>query len=256
MIIAAYSNASVINIQELYSRNSISQLLVSSLFILGIFGKRRPFSNPYFLYLTLFTIIHIWLNLARAAALLLILTLILTLIYAKLNAHFKITTNILLAMIPIIMATVSLSYPIFVQLQAFSWLGGGKAALSAQFRSEANWLLISKAVMDHPLLGMGWNMVLETRSGGYITHTLYLIIFAAYGLLGSVPLLAWFILFLAKTRDRMRVLLAMSSTVIIVSASFVNDPVAWYGLLFALLFNVNTNPNSPWNTNAIIHHHS
>jgi len=129
---------------------------------------------------------------------------------------------------------VALSYPVLQFLSGFSWFGGGDSGLSTLYRSEANWLLL-KALADSPLLGIGWDGVAQVRSGGYISHSLYVIVVAGYGLLGLLPVLYFFGLWLNAETLFQCYKKSIIIMVLIIATSFINDPMPWFGFIMALV---------------------
>lgn len=229
------------DVGELSSRNSISLLLVVAVWVLGLLDSRRiPLSSPRFLGILTVAVLHIAMNSARAAALLLLLALLFIFLRDRIPRCSRFWMMALAASI-LIMVIVAINFPLMEQFGGFSWLGSGNPTLSARFRSEVNWLLLGR-FLDSPLSGMGWNAVLDVRSGGYICHTFYLILLASYGLLGVLPLMAWLGIWLYFAPATERGLFSMTILAVVVNASFVNDPVGWYGLALSLA-------SRPWGRN-------
>ena len=74
--------------------------------------------------------------------------------------------------------------------------------LSAYARNAANVLLI-REFLQHPLVGIGMDQAYNVRVGTYISHTYYLYPLAAYGLVGAVPYLLYFVVWPVRSGYRL-----------------------------------------------------
>lgn len=236
ILIPTLSGISVplVNAQEVYERNSLSLLLVAAVWVVGSSDDYK--NNNYMtrlILLSAFTMIHILFNDARAAAVLLILCLSMLALRIKSSWSGKVWPSYILATL-FIMIVVSFSYPILNLTSVAEWLGQGDDILSSEFRSHSNWMLW-RVFMDNPLFGIGWAGVVDVRSGGYISHTLYLMLLSAYGITGFALLLLWLGVWIYSLPLVNRQRFSEAVLLIVAAASFSNDILIWYGMIFSLV---------------------
>ena len=112
---------------------------------------------------------------------------------------------------------------------------------SSVYRSAANYQLFNK-FLDNPFVGIGLSQVLNIRTGGYISHTYFLLPLAAYGIIGFIPYLFFFYYYY---RENYNCALELKTLYIffILTSYFINDLWGWFGMLMALTPTFNTNSN-------------
>lgn len=222
-----------VNQDELISRNSISLMLAATVWLEGsrLNSTRHLFSARFSLLFGL-TVLHIVSNGARAAGLIALAGVGLSLLCRFILTRYSRWLIFLLLSGTVIVA-ISFSYPIIQQLSGFHFLGQGDDRFSSLSRSASNWYLL-RLLAEAPLFGVGADMVFSTKAGGYMSHTLYLLVLAAYGLLGISPVLIIGGMWLYNWQPEGRAGLSLVILLIVIMASFVNDPLIWYGLLLAL----------------------
>ena len=107
--------------------------------------------------------------------------------------------------------------------------------LSAYARNAANVLLLLE-FLQHPWVGIGLDQTYNARAGGYISHTYYLYPLAAYGLIGAVPYLLYFVVWPVRSGYRLD-RYATNATLLFLFAvmTLLNDWRAWYAIPFFLM---------------------
>ena len=107
--------------------------------------------------------------------------------------------------------------------------------LSAYARNAANVLLV-REFLEYPLVGIGMDQAYNVRVLGYISHTYYLYPFAAFGLVGAVPYLLYFVVWPVRSGYRLD-RYATSSTLLFLLGimTVLNDWRAWYAIPFFLM---------------------
>lgn len=222
-----------VNQDELVNRNSISLMLAATVWLEG-----STLNNPYHLFSARFALLfglallHIIFNDARAAGLILLAGTALPILCRVILAQSR-RWIVFLLLSGIVIVVIALSYPIIQQLSIFHFLGQGDDRLSSLSRSGSNWSLL-EFLVESPLFGVGADMVFNTKVGGYMSHTLYLVVLSAYGLLGILPVLIIGGMWLYNRPPESRARLSMVILLIVIVASFVNDLLIWYGFILAL----------------------
>jgi hypothetical protein len=219
---------------ELLGRNAISILVAVAACLLTLHDMRfRGLPSWWLVGLIGLGFVHAGLNEARTAELILVLGLCLQVARtAGLTDRWLVWSCGLLCA-GMMVAIVGLA-PLLEWLRGPDVFGAGESAASTVHRVAANSQLLRLLVL-HPFTGVGWQEVFSARSGRYIGHTLYLIIPAAFGLVTFVPVLAamaW-----RKLRHGAASVTfeqAMIAVLVVATASFVNDPLSWFGLVIPL----------------------
>lgn len=237
LLVVTLSDISIpfVNANELISRNGISLLLVvavlaSTLLADDITGEH---TRLRLVGLLGFAFLHIYLNSARGAGILLVLLLLLWGLREKAPDFRGVTPLLLLTSVIVILGAI-FSYPLLNVASGFAWFGAGDNALSTAIRSGSNWTLLVQ-FLDSPLHGLGWQEVLSVRSEKYISHTFYVIILAAYGVIGMAPFVLLAVSWVRSVSRRDQQLRVMTMLLILTMATFVNDPLPLYGFILALL---------------------
>jgi hypothetical protein len=139
---------------------------------------------------------------------------------------------------PIALITASLlvgvfAFPILESIGGFSFFGNGDAGLSTLFRTKTNWLLLHEMAYS-PWLGIGVREAFAVRTGGYISHTLYVLASAASGTIVLFAVLALVVkrLFLCDTVSRL--IFLNTFALLLLNMTFVNDPLPVYGFALAI----------------------
>ncbi|MDD3287678.1 MAG: hypothetical protein PHX43_01550 [Alphaproteobacteria bacterium] len=228
----------IVNMNELYHKNGISLFVTVAVWIKGVIDKRRCALISYgFLVPLLVAIIHTASNQSRAGCIVLVLTLAMTFLNRRISKSYR-PTEVFIGLSLIVVALVSLSYPIIDWLNLSHLFGDGDGQISAQSRSLSNFMLVEQ-IIKNPFFGIGGYEVVQMKAYGYMSHTLYLIIVAAYGLMGLVPLLIMLGMWLKISDGNERVLISMFILLIVLMTSFFNDAFAFYGLLLVLVNEAN-----------------
>ena len=94
-------------------------------------------------------------------------------------------------------------------------------------------LQLVEQLLAHPMLGIGELAVWEIRAAGYMSHTFLLLLLAAYGIVGFLPLVV-VAAFMAVGR-RPACPPANAGILLLSTTMFVNDLWPWLGLAFALV---------------------
>lgn len=219
---------------ELIDRNAISILVVAAAFLMmlhDMLDRHQP--SWWFVGLIALGFVHAKVNGTRSAELLLVIVLTLQIARVTVLRERLVILVCAIACAGIVITVIGLG-ALMDWIRQPELFGGGDSAASATHRSEANRELL-RLVFLRPWVGVGWEEVLYARSGGYIGHTLYLVMVAAYGLVALVPVVAatiWRRLVRRAaflTSDQ-----AMTAVLVTITASFVNDPLGWYGLVLPL----------------------
>lgn len=112
-------------------------------------------------------------------------------------------------------------------------LGAADHRVSAVSRLSTNGALLD-AFLAAPLLGIGAASVDAVRSAGYSSHTLPLIVLAAFGLAGFLPIVAatWF---MARADEAAASATRVALTLLLLVTVFVNDAWPWLALAIGLV---------------------
>jgi hypothetical protein len=105
---------------------------------------------------------------------------------------------------------------------------------SVYSRNRSNVLLLW-SIIENPLSGIGMSEVQATRAGRYVSHTYWLYPLAAYGLLGSVPYVMWFLSLARRGLWRHRQHLLPYGLFVLLTMTFTNDFFSWYAVVIFLL---------------------
>lgn len=236
VMITARWSLPFVDASEVIGRNGISMLLVVAVFITLCVRRCGAVTfTPFDLFLLIGVCGQLQLVDARGALLCL---------FAVVSAWYVSTLRTLspitlfttrLATVAVIFAVAGVS-----ELTAFASAGANVIPgssdnyLSTLYRIQTNHHLLS-VIMENPLLGVGFAETITIRSGEYISHTLYLTLLAAYGVVGCLPI-ALILMGTAYQPDRRR-LIAGNIAIFLIFAvtSFVNDPLLWIGMALALV---------------------
>ena len=230
---------------ELIDRNAISILVVAAAFLMMVhdmLDRHQP--SWWFVGLITLGFVHAKVNGARAAELLLVIVLTLQIARVTVLREKLVIWVCAIACAGIVITVVGLG-PLIDWVRQPGLFGGGDSAISTTHRGEANRELL-RLVLLRPWVGVGWEEVLYARSGGYIGHTLYLIMVAAYGLVALVPVVAATIWRRVVRRPAfLTPEQAMTAVLVTTTASFVNDPLGWYGLVLPLCSSMSLKNTAP-----------
>jgi hypothetical protein len=225
----------LVNTSEVVDRNSVSLLLVAAAFLSATWCRNTDAQPSWWLVgLIVIAFAHAELNNARAATLVLVAVMSLQLLRVIVrNDRLVIWVCVILCVS--IVAVVAAVAPLLAWLRQPSLFGQGDAAVSTSYRGAANWNLLN-LFLSHPWVGGGWSDVLRIRPGGYIGHTLYVNVLAAFGILGVLPLITacawrwWW----RRSGQALTLEHWMTAMCVVAVASFINDPLAWYGLVIVM----------------------
>lgn len=228
-----------VNISELQGRNSMALLVPVCLWLLAFFPLRGwPVLGYRYNMLLVLALTNILLNQSRMALLILAWCVFVGVALQS----FVLRRWLLASLIPIgfIVAVGTIfAYPILVTLgeSDLLFIGQGDDAVSVWSRSLSNFLLLQK--LGHsPLLGIGWEGVAETKAFGYMGHSLNVIVLAAYGAIGAIPLVALIFIGLVRMRETAREAASHLLFLALLIASVTNDVFAYFGVVMALLASV------------------
>lgn len=223
----------VVNMTEVYQKNGLALLLPVGLWLLTILpvAPWLVFGRVYNWLLAL-SLLHTGLNHARGALFITAWVLLVGLARRVPGLKRRLTGGLLTFLGTAIVVAMLFAYPFLHYVTGVmpTLLGEGDAATSVLSRSLTNYLLVQKLTAD-PLLGLGWAEVAGTKAYGYMSHTLYLIVGAGYGVAGVLPvivLMGWWI----RRQEPGRQTLIMHFVFVMVAiASFFNDPFMYYGMM-------------------------
>ncbi|WP_340117703.1 hypothetical protein [Pelagibius sp. 7325] len=224
----------LLNMAEVRSRNGLSLLGLLVLFLVWFVWPVGSAKWRYF-FLPGIVIIHIWLNEARAAA-------VIFLALAAVSTVPAVFVNLqrrLLAFVCAVVGVIAVAaHPMALEMRALDSDGdaapfGNDDRASLNYRQDANRILFQE-FLRAPITGQGYQVVKESRSGPYISHTYLLFPFAAYGILGVVPYLIALLFFLRQCRGYDPRLSILIPFFFLGMLAVTNDLWAWMGLLMAV----------------------
>lgn len=225
-----------VNFSELQGRNAMALFLPVCLWLLAFFPlKGWPVLGYRYNLLLVLALTNILLSQSRASLLILPWCVAVGIT----RRSFVLRRWLLASLIPIgliVVAGAALSYPILVALgeSVHLFIGQGDDAVSVWSRSLSSFLLLQKLVHD-PLLGIGWEGVANTKAFGYMGHMLYIIVLAAYGAIGAVPVAGLIFIGLSYTSKGAREAAGHLLFLAVLVASVTNDIFAYFGVVMALL---------------------
>ncbi len=225
-----------VNIGELRGRNGMALILPICLWLLAFFPlKAWPVFGRRYNLLLLLALVSILLNSARTAFLILIWCVLTGAVLRLPELRRRMEGSLLFGGLIVVVA-VMYSFPMLMALNEQGlFLGGeGDNALSVWSRSQTNSLLLEKLSTD-PLLGIGWSEVAATKIFGYMGHTLYVNVLAAYGLIGALAATAVIALGVLRTQGSEREATIHLLFLAILVASFSNNVFGYFGLMIALV---------------------
>ena len=238
-----------VNLNELQGRNLMALLVPVCLWLLALFPLRGwPVLGYRYNMLFVLALSNILLSQSRAALLILAWCVFVGIA----TRSFVLRGWLVMSLIPIgviMLAVTFFAYPITVTLNEAAplFIGQGDDAVSVWSRSQTNFLLLQKLGHD-PLLGIGWQNVAETKAFGYMGHSLNVIVLAAYGAIGAIPLVGLIFIGLLRMRETAREaachLLFLMAVLI---AAVTNDVFAYFGVVIALLTSVKDATSFPRN---------
>jgi hypothetical protein len=220
----------LVRYDELVDRNSLTLLVAAGFYFasLPLAAGRSPIPQAALLGLLAFGFLYAAMNRARAAEILLLVGVSLGLIRTFLPGRLRAT-----AMALMIVATVSIAAFSGIFVRSLD-MGTGTidTRSSTVYRAQANSQMFDLFIQN-PLFGSGLANVMHAAAGGYVSHTLYLMIPAAFGLAGLVCLTVLVTMWLrdgSRRVDRLSFLVFVLTTL-----TFFNDPAVWLGLGFAIV---------------------
>lgn len=224
------------NIAELYGRNAMALLLPICLWLLALFPVSGwPVFGLRYNFLAIIAMVDIYLIGARFAALLFLWVIFIGFAIKKPAWRTWLGGQLTLLASTIVVAAI-FAYPFLKTLDntVGAFIGDGRDATSIWSRTMTNFLLMQRVSGDM-LFGLGWWDVAAVRAYGYMGHTLYLNVFASYGVIGILPLLLLFALWM---RDRDYVSRHWGWNLMflfVLIASSANNVFIYYGMFFALV---------------------
>jgi hypothetical protein len=110
----------------------------------------------------------------------------------------------------------------------------GDQFYSTYVRNKTNMVLILN-FFEHPVIGNGMHDIYNTRVASYMSHTLWLFPFVAYGILGGIPVVSGIVgAFWRASRFDFSLTFGMF-VLLFLTLTFTNDVWPWYSIvLFAL----------------------
>lgn len=225
-----------LNEGELFDKNGISILMAISVWLLAVLDSRKTqLGGLWFACFFVFTAVHIEVNHARAAGIVLcfsVLMFFLRRLWPVLYIRVSQGLPLLGAALMVTMALGHFFVSFFSDVSAFA--GSGDDQISFLSRLGTNAAVIARLV-EEPVLGIGAQAVANIRSFGYVSHTLYLMLAGAYGIIGLLPLLGGMALWLFSCRGDRRFITFQFLFLVILLSSFFNDHFICYGFLFSLV---------------------
>lgn len=223
-----------VNGNELEGRNGMALLAPISLWVLALFPlKQWPVFGYRYNLLLILVLINILMSSARMDFLILAWCVLVGAILKRpFNRKFMRALLISASLVMVVMITFSYSMAQVLNDQGL-W-GAGDDATSVLSRAHTNSLLLNKLALD-PILGIGWAEVAATRSFGYMGHTLYVNIFAAYGLIGMLAMIFALAFGLFDKRVAKSESAAHLLFLVILVTSFSNNISGYFGVIMALI---------------------
>ncbi|MFN4310042.1 MAG: hypothetical protein ACK4FK_05555 [Ferrovibrio sp.] len=236
LIVAFGISMPFINLGELKGRNAIALLGPICLWLLAFFPIKgwHVFTLRYNLLLGL-SLLNILLTSGRAAFLIFVWSIFVGIIIQLPKPRRWLRLLLLPVGVTAVIGT-TLAYPILMQLgeMADFIVGHDDDAISALSRSQTNALLLYKSAQDI-LLGLGWDEVAAIKAHGYMGHTLYVNIFASYGIIGALAIACLLFFGFTRLTNSTREIAAHLLIVVILVASFSNNVFAYFGVIIALV---------------------
>jgi hypothetical protein len=226
---AAGVRPAFLRVEEIVDRNSVTLLLAAAFYLAASLMDESPSRWPILIALLALGLIHADLNHARAGQLLLMVAVILR-IAQSMVALRLLSPMLILAAVAIVGLFAANPSSIF----GIS-LGAGRAddMSSSSYRWQTNMSMLYLFRSD-PLFGAGLSTVMYATASRYISHTLYLILPAAFGLVGVLPLIGWLRGWLLVDRRQRSTRLALL-VFLLLMFSFFNDPMAWCAFAVAIV---------------------
>lgn len=178
----------MVNPTELAGRNALAHLVPVCLWLLAFFPHQDwPLFGRRYNLLLILGLLSIWLTSTRSAVLVMAWCVLLGALMRFPTWKHRVNAALLPAGLLIVLAA-ALAYPIATGVggQLVFLAGEGDNAMSFWSRARTNFMLLEKLAED-PVLGIGWPEVAATRVFGYMGHTLYINVIAAFGIAGAVP---------------------------------------------------------------------
>lgn len=234
-----------INKSEIESRNGISLLLISTIYLNLFFTKNTSKKSILFsVLLIILAVLHVYLNNAYSS-----FVFIVILLCMKLFQFFFKKNNI-----PTLLAISASLMVIFFSSTGVTYFNNDNIQIIKSLNIEpnniskltdqeisffsrtlSNYSIIQK-IKDNIIFGIGYDQLTTIRVAGYISHTLYLHYFGAYGLFGAIPLFTMAILLFSVAKNQERACVSFMYFFIILVTSVNNDPLPFFGLFAALHF--------------------
>lgn len=225
----------VISMNEVHQKNGLALLLPVGLWLLAILPIAPwPVFGRVYSGLLALSLLHTELNHARGALLITVWVLLVGLARRIPGLNRRLTVG--LAPLGAAIAVAALfAYPFLIREAAVApLLGEGDAATSVLSRSLTNYLLVQKLAAE-PFFGLGWAEVATTKAYGHMSHTLYLLVAAGYGVAGMLPVFVLVVLWMLRQEPGRRSLFAHFLFMIVAMASLFNDPFIYYGMLVVFI---------------------
>jgi hypothetical protein len=217
-----------LRVEEIVDRNSVTLLLAAAFYLVASLMDESPSKWPILIVLLALGLIHADLNHARAGQLLLMVAVILRVAQSAVPVRLQVPMLILAGVVIVGAFTLNPSTLFGVSL------GAGRAddMSSSSYRWQANTSMLYLFQAD-PLFGSGLSTAMYATASRYISHTLYLILPAAFGLVGVLPILGCLSGWLRVDRRRLATRLALM-VFLLLMFSFFNDPMAWCAFAIAI----------------------
>lgn len=224
-----------VNTSEVFQRNGLAVLLPVGLWMLSkLTVPPWPVFGRVYSGLLMLSLLHTWLNHSRGSLLIIVWVLFVALAERKPNFNRWLTGGLKYLGVGIVLAAL-FAHPVQSNIGGWGGLQGvGDDATSVQVRGLTNYLLLKK-LSDDPVLGLGWAEVSDTRSNGYMSHTLYLIIASSYGLAGLLPLLFLIGNWLRRQEYARKALPTHFLFLVVLISSLFNDAFIYAGMIAALV---------------------
>ena len=219
---------------ELMGRNGLASLGPVCLWILAWFPLKNwtPFGHRYNL-LVLLAVTNVLLSAARMALAELIWCVLMGAILYRPRIRRLLRAFLIPACFVLILA-VSFSFPIVRAFNEAGVWGVGNDTVSVFSRSHTNYLLLDK-FMQNPLLGIGWKEVVATKVYGYMGHSLYVNVIAAYGAVAALAVICALSFGLLRAKGVNREAAVHLLFFAILTFGFVNAVFAYFGVMVALI---------------------
>lgn len=234
LFLQGYGVASAwINYTELGDRNGMGVILGMALWLSLLQGFFHAGNRMAWIAMLAFVFALVLVNHSRGGAVLVSLVGIMAIGFRVAGqSWWRVTVPIALMLLTVMVSIFA--FPVLEMAHGYAVFGSGDSALSTQYRVKANWDLLQELFVS-PWTGVGAQGAFSVRSGGYISHTLFLLCSATVGVVVFAVSLMLLVLRIGVCTPQQRFLGLSTFSMIVLSMAFVNDPLPVYGFVLAVV---------------------